>query len=147
VSAADQVAITRSALEKRKIDRDIEENEDWFRDRERRQAATEAVERQRIEAMQAEQRRLLWAQQWTQYALNSVPYDARREVEMDVHVKVREALSVVEPNQPEAITQRIVDAAVHKALGPWTKKQEVERALKAAMNVLPSFVAVPSTRN
>src|ERR1035437_2079070 len=137
VSAADQVAITRSALEKRKIDRDIEENEDWFRDRERREAATEAVERQRIEAMQAEQRRVRWAQQWTQYALNSVPYDARREVEMDVHVKVREALSVVEPNQPEAITQRIVDAAVHKALGRWTKKQEVERALKAAMNVLP----------
>ncbi len=137
VSAADQVAITRSELEKRKIDREIEENEDWFRDRQRRQAATEAVERQRTEAKQAEQRRLRWAQQWTQYALNSVPYDARREVEMDVHLKVREALSVLEPSQAEAITQRIVDAAVHKALGPWTRKQEFERALNAAMNGLP----------
>src|ERR1035437_9036639 len=33
VSAADLVAITRSLLEKRKIDRELEENEDWFRDR------------------------------------------------------------------------------------------------------------------
>ena len=136
VSAADQVAITRSALEKRKIDREIEENEDWFRNRQRRQEAAEAVERQRTEAKQAEQRRLRWEQQWTQYALNSVPYDARREVEMEVHTKVAEALTVLQPSQPEAITQRLVDAAVHRALGPWTRKQEVERALKAGMNML-----------
>src|ERR1035437_10342310 len=136
VSAADQVAITRSALEKRKIDREIEENEDWFRNRQRRQEAAEAVERQRTEAKQAEQRRLRWEQQWTQYALNSVPYDARREVEMEVHTKVAEALTVLQPSQPEAITQRLVDAAVHRALGPWTRKQEIERALKAGMNRL-----------
>src|ERR1035437_538879 len=85
VSAADLVAITRSMLEKRKIDRELEENEDWFRARQGRQAAAEAAERQRTEVKQAEQRRLLWVQQWTQYALNSLPYDARREVEMEVH--------------------------------------------------------------
>src|ERR1019366_4435807 len=93
VSAADLVAITRSMLEKRKIDRDLEETEDWFRDRQRQQATAEAAERQRTEAKQAEQRRLLWAQQWTQYALNSLPYDARQEVEMEVHTTVQEALS------------------------------------------------------
>ena len=135
-SAADEVAITRSTLERRRIDREIEENEDWFRERQRRQAAAEAVERQRIEAQQAEQRRLQWEQKWTQYALNSVPYDARREVEMEVHTMVSEALSVLQPSQPEAITQRLVDAAVHRALGPWTRKQEIERALKAGMNSL-----------
>ena len=37
VSAADQVAITRSMLEKRKIDRELEETEDWFRARQRAQ--------------------------------------------------------------------------------------------------------------
>jgi hypothetical protein len=137
VSAADLVAITRSLLEKRKIDRELEENEDWFRDRQRRQAATEAAERQRTEVKQAEQRRLLWVQQWTQYALNSLPYDARREVEMEVHALAQEALSVLQPNQPEAITRRLVDAAVHRALGPWTRKQEMERALQAGMNRLP----------
>src|ERR1035437_101578 len=136
VSATDLVAITRSLLEKRKIDRDLEETEDWFRDRQGRQAAAEAAERQRTEAQQAEQRRLLWMQQWTQYALNSLPYDARREVEMEVHTTVQEALSVLQPGQPEAITQRLVDAAVHRALGPWTRKQEMERALQAGMNKL-----------
>ena len=38
VSAEDLVAITRSLLEKRRIDREIEENEDWFRERRRQQA-------------------------------------------------------------------------------------------------------------
>jgi hypothetical protein len=136
VSAADLVAITRSLLEKRKIDRELEENEDWFRDRQGRQAAAAAAERQRTEVKQAEQRRLLWVQQWTQYALNSLPYDARREVEMEVHTLVQEALSVLQPSQPAAITQRLVDAAVHRALGPWTRKQEMERALQAGMNKL-----------
>ena len=135
-SAADEVAITRSTLEKRKIDREIEENEDWFRERQRQQAAAEAVERQRIEAQEAEQRRLQWEQKWTQYALNSVPYNARREVEMEVHTLVSEALSVLQSSQPEAITQRLVDAAVHRALGPWTRKQWIERALKAGMDSL-----------
>ena len=37
-SAADLVAITRSMLDKRKIDREIEENEDWFRARQRQKA-------------------------------------------------------------------------------------------------------------
>jgi hypothetical protein len=97
-------------LEKRKIDRELEENEDWFRDRQGRQAAAEAAERQRTEVKQAEQRRLLWVQQWTQYALNSLPYDARREVEMEVHTMVQEALSGLQPSQPAAITQRLVDA-------------------------------------
>jgi hypothetical protein len=136
VSAADQVAITRSMLEKRKIDRDLEETEDWFRERERQQAAAEAAERQRTETKQAEQRRLLWMQQWTQYGLNSLPYDARRQVEMEVHTAVQEALSGLQPGQPEAITRRLVDAAVHRALGPWNRKQEIERALKACMNRL-----------
>jgi hypothetical protein len=130
------VDITRSLLEKRKIERELEENEDWFRDRQRRQSAAEAAERQRTELKQAEQRRLLWVQQWTQYALNSLPHDARREVEMEVHTLVQEALSVLQPSQPAAITQRLVDAAVHRALAPWTRRQEIERALKAGMNRL-----------
>jgi hypothetical protein len=124
----------------RKIDREIEENEDWFRERKRREAAAEVGERQKIETQQAEQSRLQWEQKWMQYALNSVPYGARREVEMEVHTMVSDALSLLQPNQPEGIVQRVVDAAVHRALGPWTKKQEIERALKAGMEGLPPDV-------
>jgi hypothetical protein len=136
-SAADQVAITRSILEKRKIDREIEENEDWFRSREHQKAAAEAAARQSIEAKQAEQRRQQWVQQWTQYALNSLPYNARREVELEVQAAVDAVLSELQSIQADAIIQRLLDAAVHRALIPWTRKQNIERALEVAMKRLP----------
>ncbi len=41
---------------------------------------------------------------------------------MEVHTAVQEALSVLQPSQHEAITRRLVDTAVHRALGPWTRK-------------------------
>ena len=135
--AANRVAITRSALEKRRIDRDIEETEDWFRDRRRQQDVAEAAERQIAEARRAEQRRQEWMQNWTQYALKSVPSNARGEVEIEVHAAVDAALSKVLACQPDAITRPLVDAAVHRALRPWTRKQELESALRSAMNKLP----------
>ena len=140
VIAADQVAITKSMLETRKLEREMEVTEDWFREHQRQRAADEAVERQRIEAKEAEQRRVRWVQQWTQYAFNSLPYEARHEVEMEVHAAVQESLSALQPAHSEATTLRLVDAAVHRALGPWTKKHEIERALKAGVNRLPSDV-------
>lgn len=56
---------------------------------------------------------------------------------MEVNNAVQETLSVLQPSQRDTITRRLVDAAVHRALGPWTRKQEVERALKASMDQLP----------
>lgn len=136
-SAADQVAITRSTLERRKIEREIEETEDWFRDRQRQRAAAEAAERQRTESKQAEQRRLLWVQQWTEYALNSLPYAARNEVAIELHAAVTAALSVLQADEPETITRPLVDAAVHRVLRPWQRKEDIQRALKSAMSRLP----------
>ena len=135
--AADLVAITRSMLEKRRIDREREETEDWFRARQRQTAAEEAIERQHREAKLTEERRQRWEQQWIQYALDSLPAGARREVEIEVHAAVDAVLSGLQPGQPETNTQRLVDAAVHRALRPWTRKQEVERALGTAVNKLP----------
>ena len=135
--AEDLVAITRSMLEKRRIDRDREETEDWFRARQRQTAAEEAIERQRREAQLAEERRQHWEQQWVQNALNSVPSEARREVEIEVHAAVDAVLSGLQPSHPALITQRLVEAAVQRALRPWTRKQEIERALRTAINKLP----------
>lgn len=120
------VAIARSVLEKRKIDREIEEAEDWFRERQRQLAAEEAAERQTAEA---NQQRIEWTHQWMQYAINSVPSDARREVEMELHITVAATLAALESDEPVAITQRLVDAAVHRALGPRRRKQDIERAI------------------
>jgi hypothetical protein len=134
--AADRVAITKSTLEQRKVEREIEENEDWFRDRQRREAETKAADRRKAEAEEAEQWHQRWMQEWTQYALNSLPWGAREEVEVEVYTAVQEALSLLQPGQPQGVTQRLVDAAVHRALAPWTRKQEIERALAAGMDKL-----------
>jgi hypothetical protein len=124
-SAADLVTVTRSMLEKRKIDREIEETEDWFVQRQRQRAAEEAIERQKVEAERTEGLRQEWEQGWIQYAFNSVPYAARQEVEIEVYAAVRAALLAVPTSQAASITQRLVDAAVHRALRPWTRKQEM----------------------
>ena len=126
MSAQDQVAITRSALEKRRIDREIEEAEDWFRKRQRQQEAAALVERKKDEAIVAEQRRRRWMQGWMRYALNSVPYGARGEVEIEVHGEVEAALSKLQADEPEAILRPLVDAAVRRALRPWQHKQDLQ---------------------
>jgi excisionase family DNA binding protein len=136
-AAVDQVAITKCALERRRVERDIEETEDWFRDRERQEAIARAADREKEQAKQAEQQRLEWIQQWIDYALNSLPYEARQEFEIEVHSMVQKTLSGVQANQPETITRRLVEAAVHRALAPWTRKQEINRALQASADGLP----------
>lgn len=111
--AADSVAISRSGLEKRKVDRELEETEDWFRERARQKAAEEAIERQQREAQLAQEQRQRWEQQWTEYAFNSLPHDAQGEVEIEVHAAVDAVLSRLHPSQPAAIVKPLVDTAVH----------------------------------
>ena len=137
LSAQDHVAIARSTLEKRRVDREIEETEDWFREHRRQEAAAAALERQRVEATMAEQRRRLWIQEWTKYALDSVPYAARTEVSIEVHAAMTKALSVLQGDEADTITRRVVDAAVHRVLRPWQRRQNVQRAVKSAMSRLP----------
>ena len=101
----------------------------------------ESVERQRTEVKLADERRRQWMQQWTQYALNSVPSRARGEVEIEVHTAVDAALSKLQSCEPDSITRPLVEAALHRALRPWTRKQQIERALNSAMNRLPLVVS------
>lgn len=133
MEAADDLKITDSRLQKRRLEREIEEVEDFFRERQTRQAAEEAAERQRVESAQIEQRRLQWIHQWTEYAFSSLPRDLPREVELEVHGSVQQALSGLQMGQPAAITTRLVQAAVERALRPWKRKQEIERAVRAGM--------------
>jgi hypothetical protein len=74
---------------------------------------------------------------WVQHALNSLPRDAPREVELDIHDNVQQALANLQHNQPEHITRRLVDAAVEKALRPWRRQQEIRQAIQSAIDELP----------
>jgi len=136
-SAQDLVAFMKATLEKRRIERDLEAEEDWFRERQRQQEAAAAVERERTEAMRGEQRRRQWMQEWIKYALDSVPFSARREVEIEVYSEVDAVLSNLETWQPEAIVRPLVDAAVRHALRPWQRNQDIQSAIDAAVCKLP----------
>ena len=54
IEAADDVRITASRLEKRRLERESEEVEDWFRERQRKEALEQAAERQKAESAQRE---------------------------------------------------------------------------------------------
>jgi excisionase family DNA binding protein len=137
IEAAEEVKIVESRLKKRRVEKEAEEVEDWFRDRNRRQAEIAAAERQKAEAAQAEQRRRKWLDSWIQYALNSRPHDAPRETELEIHQVVQTALASLSPDQPQYTTQRLVDAAVEKVLRPWKRKKEIRSAAESALNRLP----------
>jgi hypothetical protein len=137
VFAQDLVEITKATLEKRRIDRELEQEEDWFRERQRMQEAEAAAERQRNEATFAEQRRRCWMQEWMKYALNSVPSSARGEVEIEVHTEVKAALSKLDTSEPDSIARPLMDAAVRRALRPWKRNQEIKNAIDAAWRKLP----------
>jgi len=137
IEAAEQVKIVENQLRRRQLERDAEEVEDWFRDRQDQQAAKEKAARREAEGARAEERRWAWLQKWTQYGLESVPVAARRAVELDVHAAIQQALSGLQPDQPDQITRRLVDAAAQKALGPWQREQNIKRALEVAVNRLP----------
>jgi hypothetical protein len=49
---------------------------------------------------------------------------------------VEDLLASLQPSQPWYVIQRLVNAAVQKALRPWSRRQEVKRALESAMNKL-----------
>lgn len=137
IEAAEQVKIVENRLSRRRVEKEREELEDWFRDRDQQQAERAASEKQKAEAARAEQRRRIWFDSWIQYALRMRPYDAPKETELEIHSVVQEALATLNPDQPQSTTERLVDAAVDKALRPWTRQKEIRRAIESAMNRLP----------
>jgi hypothetical protein len=125
-----------ATLHKLRLELEQQEVEDQLQARDRRQDAVEAAERQKAAAAQAEQLRRKWRDEWIETALRSLPDGARRETEVEVNGAVEDVLASLQPSQPWYVIQRLVNAAVQKALRPWSRRQEVKRALESAMNKL-----------
>ncbi len=102
-----------------------------------REGQRRAAEQRQAEA---EQERREWVNGWVAWALNSVPKDAPREVALDVHQSVEEALAKFSPEQPQSVVQRLVLAGVDKALVPWRRSKEIEKAIQSARKELPVSV-------
>src|SRR5260370_1624291 len=140
--AGDQVAIAKSMLEKRKVDRELEEVQDWFSERAekkaKREAEQEESERRRQAEVEAKRDQQQWENHWLTYALNCIPFDARGEMETDVHREACGALATTSREAPSYLVQRLVDAAVSKALKPWRRRKEVAHVIERAESQLPS---------
>jgi hypothetical protein len=116
--------------------RQKEEQTDWFREREEREAERqtrqrEAEQRRRAE-IEAEQRRQDWKLHWTGYAQGSIPSNAPESVRLDVYRAVDETLENLGPTQPESLTQRLVGAAVDRVLAPWRSAVQKEACIREA---------------
>lgn len=141
VSAAEQVAIKESRLKERRLDRELEETEDFFRERRDMEAQREAeeweIEQQRQADAEAQRSREERDNRLLQYAMNSIPLEARNEVEQEIHEQVQAALDKVRLWQPDTVTQRVVDATVAKVLKPWRRRKDSARAIEDAQRNLP----------
>ena len=114
---------------------------DWFRARADQQAQREAEQREadlrRQNAADAERRRIERDNGWLRYAMNMVPYDARGQVEREVHEQVQAALDKVRLGEPTMVAQRVVDATVAKVLKPWRRSKDIAQAIEDARGSLP----------
>lgn len=88
------------------------------------------------EAMAAQARRE-WEDGWLEWALKCVPKEYPREIQLDVHGSVADSLTKLAPEQPRSVIERLVLAAVDKALAPWRRRREIEKALDEARKQLP----------
>ncbi len=140
IDSAEQVAITENRLRRRRLERELEQEEDFFRERTARETAQEAAEREQARKQQERQRRRQWEDEWITYALDRVPSDAPKELGLEVHSQVAEALARLQPDQPAVAVRRIVEAAIEKALTPWRRQTDRMQAIEAAVHSLPSEI-------
>ena len=118
IDSAEEVTITENRLRKRRLERELEQEEDFFRERATRAAADQAAEREEARKQQERRRRREWEDEWISFALDRVPDNAPKELGLEVHSQIAEALARLQPDQPAIAVRRIVEAAVDKALAP-----------------------------
>jgi hypothetical protein len=136
IDSAEEVVCLENELKSLGLRRQKEEQLDWFREREHRDAerATQRreAEQRRQEQLAQEQRRQNWKTGWLQYGLNQVPSLAPQSVRLDVHEAVVEALDRLGPSDQVAVVQQLVGAAVDRALTPWRTVEQIADAIKDA---------------
>jgi hypothetical protein len=136
IDSAEEVVCLENEVQSLGLRRQKEEQLDWFREREEREAERQAqrqeADRKHQAQLAADQRRQKWKTEWLEYALNSIPSDAPRSVRLDLHECVERVLQRLDPMQPDSTVLRLVDAAVDQALTPWRTAKQISGAIKNA---------------
>ncbi len=135
-----ELKVRRNKLDKLKLKREATEVGDFFRNRRRQEAEEEEARRRRereereaqerqLAAQQAAQRRQQWRDEWISYAQRERPWDASESIELDIVEQVDRTLESLDPSRDYTVVQRMVDAAVKRALEPWARTKETKEAI------------------
>lgn len=107
---------------------------DEGRDRRRR----ERQERERAQALDMAQReRNTWESEITSAVLAQLPHDVPADVKMSASESVRQALGSASPDHSQQLIAISVGGAISRALAPWRRRKEIERAIDEAESTLP----------
>lgn len=147
IAAADEVVRLENEVKAIGLKRSKEENLDWFRERERKQAEAKAARDREVLKSKAQKLRREWENSCVEYAFECLPNDAPEDARLTVAQSVREILIDLSPSDPEEVTGPLIDAAVERALRPWRRSKEVERAVQEARNQLPLWIRSWSSSN
>jgi excisionase family DNA binding protein len=136
IGSAEAVVYLENEVKAIGLRREKEEGLDWFREREGREA-TRRAEREEAEWLREsqaedERQRQRWEATWIEHALKSVPRDAPRPYQIDVHQAAQETLQRLDPTNPDSITRELIQAAVARALTPWNNHQRIARTIEQA---------------
>jgi len=136
IDSAEEVVRLENEVKSLGLLRQKEEQTDWFRAREEREAERRTRQREAEQRRQAEvaaeQRRQAWKAYWVGYALGRIPSNAPESVRLDVYQAVDDTLTNLEPTQPGSLTQRLVEAAIDRALAPWRSAVQKEACIREA---------------
>ena len=98
---ADDGSITENRLRKRRLEREIEETEDFFRNCEQQDGLRRQADAQLRAEQDAALRRARWTDGWLALAFQSKPAEAPNEIELEIHRAVLEVLERLQPTPPE----------------------------------------------
>lgn len=135
--SAEAVLKDHHELERLQIAKERTEIGDYFAERRRRRQEQDQRQAEQQAQAQAAAKRRTWLDHWIECALDSLPYDAPREIRPDVQLAVEEALSRCRPDQPAGIIRPIVEGAVERVLAPLKRHKETEGAIELACGELP----------
>ena len=125
------------SLEIRRTELELENVEDAFRERQRRQAEAESEQRRRqLEAEEADARKQ-WEERTILHALRRIPADCGPELKLQAEGQIRAALAPYSHQSSPELIAELSAAAMEAALAPFRQQQDVQRIIDEALAQLP----------
>ncbi|HEY3440342.1 MAG TPA: helix-turn-helix domain-containing protein [Paludibaculum sp.] len=136
-TAREELSIAKTKVELRRVQLELEQTEDSFRERDRQAVAQQqAARRRQAEADEAAARKR-WSDDKLEQAMRDLPFDCPPDIEETVATDVRRILHDYAPSDPMHVVDRLIHAAVERSLIPHRRQQLIQTAIDEAADSLP----------